>query len=236
MYGFKAQADEPTPGTIGVDFLATSADRLAPILDRLSAAGLVASRLGSAEDPLDAPPRIDLYEARVRGADARLRRVAKGALLAAFLGLTAACAATAWLASRAEDDRAEAAGRLAALRTRIQAGQGAAPSRDGALIEAHRDGSILTLLDQLSAAVPDHTVLREVNLAARKVRLVGRSGNAPALIAQLEGQAGLSGVRFGAPVVRDADGWDLFEVVAERQGAPRVASAPDGPPSPRRPQ
>ena len=225
VHGFAVVPGERADGTIAVDLLATSLDRLAPVLDRLASAGLVPSSLGSAEDPLDAPPRIDLYAGRAGGADPRLRRIVGRAALATVAVLAACAIGSGWLAGASEDARAADAGRLAALRTRLQASRGA-PSGDLGLIAAHRAGSSLVLLDGLSAAIPDGTSLREINLTADKIRLVGRSGDAPALIGPLEGRAGLTGVRFAAPVVRDAAGRDLFEIVAERAVKP---VGPDGP-------
>ena len=228
VHGFAVVPGERADGTIAVDLLATSLDRLAPVLDRLASAGLVPSSLGSAEDPLDAPPRIDLYAGRPGGADPRLRRIVGRAALGTVAVLAACAIGSGWLAGASEDARAADAARLGALRTRLQASRGA-PSGDLGLIAAHRAGSSLVLLDGLSAAIPDGTSLREINLTADKIRLVGRSGDAPALIGPLEGRAGLTGVRFAAPVVRDAAGRDLFEIVAERAVKPIGADGPAAP-------
>lgn len=222
MHGFAVSPDARTDGTITVDLLATSADRLAPVLDRLAARGFVPTSLGSTEDPLDAPPRLDLYAGRPGATDRTLRRRVGRAAVVTVAGLLAACLASAWIAEEAETGQAEATVRLTALRSRLQAHRGGATSRERDLIDAHGAASALVLLDALSAAIPDGTVLREMNLSAAKIRLAGRSSDAPALIAQLEGKAGLTGVRFAAPVVRDAEGRDLFEITAER---PAVAGA-----------
>jgi general secretion pathway protein L len=216
LHGFAVSSEERTDGTLSVDLLAMSADRLASVLERLAARGFVPTTLGSIEDPIDAPPRIDLYAGRPGIADQALRRRVGGIAIATVAVLMTVCLASAWVAQEAEAEQAETTARLAALRSRLQAHRGGETSRERALIEAHRDASALILIDGLSAAIPDSTVLREINLSSGKVRLVGRSSDAPALIKQLEGQAGLTGVRFAAPVVRDAAGRDLFEITAER--------------------
>ncbi|MFK5600330.1 PilN domain-containing protein [Methylobacterium sp. HMF5984] len=219
LHGFAVSPEERTDGTLVVDLLATSADRLAPVLKRLTAKGYVPTALGSAEDLIDAPPRIDLYAGRPGTADRFLRRRVGRIAVSTAAALTAACLASAWVAQEAEAEQAETTTLLAALRSRLQAHRGGGTSHERALIEAHRDASALVLIDGLSAAIPDNTVLQEINLNSGKIRLAGRSSDAPALIKQLEGQAGLTGVKFAAPVVRDASGRDLFEITAERPGA-----------------
>jgi general secretion pathway protein L len=226
VHGFAVSPEERADGTLAVDLLATSTDRLAPVLERLAARGFVPTSLGSADDPLEAPPRIDLYAGRTGPADLTLRRRVGRLTVATVAVLLVACLASAWIAQEAEAEQAETTARLTALRSRLQAKGGGATSRERALIEAHRDASALVLIDGLSAAVPDSTVLREFNLGPGKVRLAGRSADAPALIKQLEGKAGLTAVRFAAPVVRDAEGRDLFEITAERPDATRPARAP----------
>ncbi len=186
------------------------------MLERLSARGFVPTRLGSADDPLDASPHIDLYAGRAGPADLTLRRRVGRAAAATITVLLMLCLASAWVTQEAEAEQVETKARLTALRSRLQAKTGGATSRDQAMIEAHRDASAFVLIDGLSAAIPDSTVLREFNLGPGKVRLAGRSSDAPALIKQLEGKAGLTAVRFAAPIVRDTEGRDLFEITADR--------------------
>ena len=228
LHGFAVSPEERTDGTLAVDLLATSADRLAPILDRLAARGFVPTNLGCDADPLDVPPSIDLYSGRPGIADRGLRRRVGRIAVVSIAVLMMACLTSAWIAQEAEAEQAEITARLAALRTRLQAHRGGGTSREQALIDAHRDASALVLIDRLSAAIPDSTVLREINLSVGKVRLAGRSSDAPALIQQLEGQVGLTGVKFAAPVVRDAAGRDLFEITAQRTGDPAGSTRGQG--------
>ncbi len=226
-YGFAIRAEKQADETLAVDLLAISGDRLGPILARLAAHGYVPTSLGSADEPLETGPRIDLYAERpvaaLRTRHGLLGRIA----LATLTGCAGACLASAIVAQEAESARIEVSARLAALKSRIQTTQSGLDAPDRLLIDAHRKASALVQLDVLSAAIPDGTVLREINLSPSKLRLVGRSTDAPALVSRLEGEAGLGRVRFAAPVVRDPEGRDLFEIAAERPGAgaPRKTEA-----------
>ncbi|WP_336489836.1 PilN domain-containing protein [Methylobacterium nigriterrae] len=216
LYGFEAEA-QPTGGTIAVQFMATSASRLAPILAQVEAAGLVPTGLGSAGDPLDRPLRIDLYKGRAASAPVRLRRHVVQAVLVLLFTLALTASGSFWFVSVAEEDAQVVEARLAVLNLRIRQERKVVPDRTQALIEARRhEQSPSALIDRLSAALPDHTVLRELEIAPDRVRLAGHSSDASALVGLLEAEAGLSGVRFGAPVTRDAGRRDVFEIVAMR--------------------
>ncbi|MFE1597977.1 PilN domain-containing protein [Methylobacterium sp. ID0610] len=227
LYGFRAAPPSGTEAELTVDLLVTARERIAPHLARLEAAGLVPTALGSAEEPLAAPLAIDLYGGRAGAGDPRLRRRLGSAIGAAFAVLALAVAVTGWLAASAEAELAAIDERLGALQRRVQARAAPRAGRAQALLAAHRpEDGVGPLLDRLSEALPDHTVLRELEIGPGKLRLAGRSGDAPALVGRLEGQAGLAGVRFAAPVVRDGEGRDLFDLAASR-GAP---AAPGGSP------
>ncbi|SFK53952.1 PilN domain-containing protein [Methylorubrum salsuginis] len=218
LYGYDVPEPAGPDGTIAVDLLATSSDLVAPHLDALNAAGLKVTALGSAAAPLDTPLAIDLYRGRpgASGGSPLRRPVALAAALAFGL-LVPACLAAALLAASAEAEQAEAGAHLAALRSRLAARSGTGGTREAALLAAKQpDSSILVLIDRLSTALPDGTVLRELDADATKVRLVGRSDDAAALIGLLEGQGGLSAVRFAAPVIRDAERREAFDIVASR--------------------
>lgn len=224
LYGYDVPEPAGADGTIAVDLLATSADLVAPHLDALASAGLKVTALGSSADPLEAPLAIDLYRGRPgTGGTSPLRRpVALAAALA--LGILApACLASALLAASAETEQVETEAHLSALRSRLAARTGMGGTREAGLLAAKRpEASALVLIDRLSAALPDGTVLRELDADGAKVRLVGRSDDAAALIGLLEGQGGLSAVRFAAPVIRDAERREAFDIVASRAPGPRA--------------
>ncbi|KQP94626.1 MULTISPECIES: PilN domain-containing protein [unclassified Methylobacterium] len=217
LYAYSVVDGVSEDGTIGVDLLATSVDLVAPFLARLANAGLTATALGSAAEPLDAPLRFDLYKGRTQPADDRLRgRIGRG-LAILLSGLTVACLLSAVVAASAASNAEEVRQRLTALRTKLTLRGGVGTSRERILIEGKRtENATIVLIDKLSRALPDGTVLRELDIGPARIRLVGRSIDAPALIARLEAEAGLKNPRFAAPVIRDAEKRDAFDLVATR--------------------
>ncbi|WP_375462389.1 PilN domain-containing protein [uncultured Methylobacterium sp.] len=217
LYGFSVVEGVAEDGTIGVELLATSLDLAAPFLKRLADSGLTPTALGSAAEPLDAPLRFDLYRGRAEQTDGRLRARTARALAIVLAALGPACLISFALASSAATDLREAEESLASLRAKLSARSGPGTSRERALIEAKRpESAALVLIDRLSRALPDNTVLRELDIDPARIRLVGRSADAPALIARLEAEAQLRNLRFAAPVIRDADRRDAFDLVAAR--------------------
>lgn len=217
LYGFNIVEGVSDDGTIAVELLATSADLAAPHLERLEAAGLMPTALGSAAEPLDAPLRFDLYKDRPEKADGRARALTARVVAILLAVLAPACIVSFALVRSAEGDLQDAEAQLATLRTKLGSRGGPSTSRERTLIEAKRpENAVIVLVDRLSKALPDNTVLRELDVDSARVRLVGRSGDAPALIARLEADAGLRNLRFAAPVIRDAEKRDAFDLVAAR--------------------
>ncbi|BBE73690.1 PilN domain-containing protein [Oharaeibacter diazotrophicus] len=206
-------------GTMTVEFAATSSDLAAPAVARLEALDLAPTALGSAAEPIATPLRVDLYRGRRDVGRVRLRR---GVVVAvALLGLSGvgALAAGTVLTGLSDQRLAELDKRLLTKRAvlRAAAGAGRTEGRDKELIEAKTPAtSLVVLIDRLSRAVPDDTYLRELSIEGPKVRLVGFSADAPALIGLLDADPGLSDVRFAAPVTRTDDGRDSFDIVAVR--------------------
>lgn len=217
LYGFSVIEGVAEDGTIAVELLATSVDLVAPHLVRLEAAGIVPTALSSMAEPLEAPLRFDLYKGRPDTPDRGLRLRTKQVIAGLSAVLIPACLVSYALAWSADAHLQDAEARLATLRTKLGAREGASTSRERTLIEAkQRETATIALIDGLSRALPDNTVLREIDIDPLRVRLVGRSGDAPALIARLEAEAGLKNLRFAAPVIRDAEKRDAFDLVASR--------------------
>lgn len=150
-----------------------------------------------------------------------VRRLVLGALLVWTLALAGLAAAQLW---SMESARQQAAQRLAALRrdaepllaelahirSRIEA---VARIRD----ESARNPSPGQLLDALSAALPQGTVLSALRLAGDAATVAGRTGDAAATLAALDRVPGLDGARLAAPVTRDPrDGRERFEIALGR--------------------
>ncbi len=236
LFGYAAEGEAAPDGTMSVAFEATSADVAAPSVARLEALDLAPTALGSASEPLERPLRIDLYRGQRDVARKRLRRGVLGMVVVLFALAVPAAAASVWLGMTADARLAELEKRLVTKRAVLRAasGTGEAEGRDRDLIAAKgRETSVTVLIDRLSSEIPDDTYLSELSVEGEKVRLVGFSGNAPALIGLLDADPGLSGVRFAAPVTRTEDGRDSFDIVAtwdpRMPGAATTASAGTAP-------
>lgn len=218
LYGWNVAGPAAADGTITVDLVATSADLVAPYLATLAEAGLTVTGLGSAAESLETPLAIDLFRGRNAGTSGdRLRQITARAAVIGFAVLIPVWLATSLIADSAEADRAVVEARLTTLRAKLAQRAGTGGSREQALIVAKRpETAMLTLVDRLSAALPDSTVLRELDADGAKVRLVGHSADASALVGLLESQSPLKQVRFAAPVMRDAERRDAFDIVAAR--------------------
>ena len=220
LFGFKAAGPAEADGQIAVDFAATSTAIAEAAEAALGRAGLVATALGPDGDPLEVPLTLDLW----RGARDPSRRRVRRAVVAFGLGclvvLGPASAASFVFAARQDARLAAVETRFAAVRRAIvaAAGDGSVRDRARALLEAKReDTAVIVLVDAIAAALPDDTFLRRLEIGADRVRLVGLSANAPALIARVDAIAALGDVAFAAPVVRDAEGRDNFDIVAARR-------------------
>ncbi len=217
LFGYAPEGEPAPDGTMSVAFAATSADVASTSVAKLEALGLAPTALGSAAEPLERPLRIDLYRGTRDVAKRRLRRGVMGLVILLFVLAVPAAAASIWLGMAADARLAELEKRLVTKRAVLRAasGTGEAEGRDRELIAAKsRETSVTVLIDRLSSEIPTDTYLRELSIEADKVRLVGFSGNAPALIGLLDADPGLSGVRFAAPVTRTEDGRDSFDIVA----------------------
>lgn len=221
LYGFRVLDGPEADGSIAVAFAATSADTVAEPARRLGAVGLTPTVVGPAGEPLEVPLGIDLYRGTRSAARLRLRRSTAIALSTVAVLLAPACLASFWLARASEERLVAVEEQLAKVRARLPSGTGSkaeqARARDRALIEAKRpENAMVVLIDRLGSALPGNTFLRELEIDRAKVRLVGRSGNAPALIGLLEAKEALAKVQFTAPVTRDSENRDEFEIVATR--------------------
>lgn len=221
LYGFRIVDTAPGDGSITVAFAATSADIAEEPVRRLEALGLAATALGTAADPIERPLGIDLYRGARSAARKNLQRATAGVLVGLAAVLVPACLGSFWFANASDERLRAAEERLAQLRARLPGTAGSraeqARGRDRALIDSKRpETSLIVLIDSLAAALPSDTALRELDVDGTKVRLVGRSRDAPALISLLEREPALAQVQFAAPVIRDSENLDDFEIVASR--------------------
>ncbi len=82
--------------------------------------------------------------------------------------------------------------------------------------------TVTELLHEITRLLPDDTWIIRARLQGDKLTLSGYSATASALIASLEGSAGLAQVRFSSPVTLDrrvgVERFDLSAVVLPRGG------------------
>ena len=219
LYGF--HVDDARDGTVAMTLTATSRDLLAAPLQRIGAAGLVPTAIGAEAEGLQRPLTVNLLGggAATPPRAGSHRFVSRTALAVCGLSL-AAFLVTALLAAGAAGDRDAAAQKLAKARRLLRAASvQTLGSREQSMLAAKQPArSTLLLMNALSTAIPADTYLKELVIQPDKVRLVGSSGNAPALIGKLEA-AGLSNVRFTSAIARNREGRDDFELGAERPRA-----------------
>ena len=230
LYGYRV-VDAATSGpatALSVDLVATSREIVAEPLRRLGALGLIPTAIGADTETMAAPLKINLLRDTALGGGSMVRadsrtvvsRVAFATLaaLAILFVSTSLYLGAANQAADAVDVKLVKARRL--LRNAAMGNVGA-PERT--MLEAKQpDRSVTVLIDKLAAAIPADTYLKELAVAPDKVRFIGSTGNAPALVGKLEA-TGLANVRFTSAITREKNQKDSFEITADRPVAPSGA-------------
>lgn len=222
LYGYQVNPDAESGG-VSVQLTATSKDFVAKPLQTLAGIGLVPTAIGSQDGSLLQPLHLNLLRDTASGAHADLRLVVSRSALAVFSILVIAYAGSSYWASIANEAEREAGSRhMKARRLLKTASMGNVGDRERSLLEAKQpEKAMVVLVDKLAQVIPDDTFLKEFALTPDKVRLVGSSGNAPALIGKLE-SIGLVNVRFAAAVTREKDQRDSFEITADQATSRKV--------------
>ena len=220
LYGFRTDAEGygASAGSVAVTLTATSRDLVEAPLQRLGAAGLVPTAIGADAGALRLPLAVNLLgggAATPPRTESR-RFVSQAALAVAGVAVLA-FVVTAMLAVRAAGDQDAATQKLAKARRLLRSASfGNVGSREQAMLEDKQPArSTVVLINTLSSSIPADTYLKELEIHPDKLRLVGSSGNAPALIGKLEA-VGLNNVRFTSTIARDRAGRDDFELGADR--------------------
>lgn len=228
VFDYVVADDEPeTDGQIAVRLVATARDVLDSVTTRLTAAGFRLDLVGTSEDPIDRPSRVNLLRAEGAGPRAQLRRKVQAALLAALLVGASLSVLTGWqlyaVTATAADIDAETQSIRAAIET-ARAGLGASDSRQKLLAQKEHETPVVVLFDKLSKAIPANTYLTELSVEDGEVHLVGLTSDAPALLEILDASDMLTDVRFAAPTTRDEGvTQDRFEIAGRYK--PAAASA-----------
>ncbi|WP_081175950.1 PilN domain-containing protein [Rhizobium rhizosphaerae] len=231
LFGFALARQAGSDGQVTVDVVATAREIVAGGIARLLPFGVAPARVGSAAEPVDQPLRVDLFKGENdRARKGRRRRIAAASLilLAASLAFLAATAMVATVSTR---KLAEADTALGALRHRLVGASGNSAARQddlAALAAKTPQTASFVLIDRIATILPDNTFLDALEITPDAIRLAGSSTEAPALIPLLEAQPGLSRASFAAPVTRQADGRDRFDITVSRDGgATRNVASPE---------
>jgi general secretion pathway protein L len=231
-YGFDAVASTADQDTLDARLLMTSRATVEAARAELAGLGITADRVVGRAGAGGAA--VTLWSRSGAGSGRGLERVRRviGATVLATAGASAAL--SVWLlvsANAISDQSEEIAARTVALQRQLQPKEGGVPSavrdpaeRAWAMKETAPSG--VMVVEALSRALPDSAYVTELSLQKSTLRIVGLTGDAPALIAPLQGFGQFADVRFFAPTTRAPDG-RLFWFHIEARVEPRIAIAED---------
>ena len=227
IHGYALAARPGADGQIEVEFAATATTIATASLEHLASFGLTASALGSAAEPLAERLRIDLHGGNgAKARQSRRRRIGVFAIAALSLSVLAYSMTLFW-AHQSSERIGVLDTTLAKARNRIvqAAGSSADRDKDFAFIATKSlDDARFQLIDRLTSALPDSTYLDELDIEASGIRIAGTSTEASNLIRLLEDDKTFFGVKFSAPVIRQEDGRDRFEITASFVSPPKEAA------------
>ena len=229
IYGFRILPTPTEADLLDIQFAATSRDRVAEQLQRLEQLGIRPTAIGSAGDPIEEPVIVDLLRGSADRRRLRQRRLLRGAFLASLPLALGAFVISSVLMSQAESNLREVSSTLAQHRRMLltdSEGNEAERLVHSLLATKTADQAVFLLIDRLAAAIPADAFLNDLEFGSDTIRLHGVSANAPALIPVLEAVPGISHVRFEAPVARESDGRDRFEIVAALDAEPGKDNRP----------
>jgi general secretion pathway protein L len=212
VHGFDAAASPKDPETLEASVLITPRASVERARNELAARGVMADRIAARAAPGDAP--VILWSRHELGAASgpdRIRKMISIALLAALAVTVGLSAWSLTSASAISSESEEVAERAASLQrqlqgTRLGPGGAALDPAERAWSMKETTPSGVLLLETLSQALPDNAYLTELSLQKSVVRVVGLTGDAPALIAPLQEIGPLTEVHFFAPTTRGPDG------------------------------
>lgn len=233
LYGYRVIGSNPdAPSQIDVEIVATRKDILEQALGRARALGLEPFAADYAASP-EADSSVELVSFRPDPA----QRVASVLHTLMLCTLTLAVlvggvggyrlwekhAALTELREKASTarQRVAALGKLEAENEQLRA------QRDRLVRRKEEDPPIILLLEALSQGLPDTSFATEIEFEKRDVRVVGKSANATALIADLEDSPHFQDVRFAAPTTREADDTlESFVIIGRTEGGANLQGVP----------
>jgi general secretion pathway protein L len=182
---------------------------LAPLLERLAAAGLAPARIEAGGTVLDLAPGRRAGSRGLRAAAIGCAALAVIAIALPFFRQWQETAAVENRIALLEPRVAEAA----AIRRRIADRTTGASALAG---EQARVGDALGVLATITRTLPDDASLTGLTLQHRRLLLDGQAGSAASLIPLLAAAPGIRDPSFAAPVTRDGSGRaEIFSIRAE---------------------
>jgi len=222
LYGFALVQDAGASGEIQVNFAATSRDTAEAAIAKLGAIGLTPTMMGSSAEPIDRPLTIDL----LRGSadpDAKMKQRLASRLaspLMILLALQLAAAAGSFYAAQASSANLETTrSEVANTRNALTSGTATDTRRaweQTVVAEKSSTRAVFAVIDRLATIIPQSSYLDQLEIKPDSIALSGLSSDASGLIGTLEAEAELDNARFAAPVTRQQDGRDRFDILVSR--------------------
>lgn len=217
LHGFALSTKLGPDGQLDVDFVATSRDIVSASVDRLAKFGLTPSALGSAEQPVTQRLRVDLYDGKNNSAQ-KARRRSIGIVTIGLLAVSLlACGMTAYTSRQTSQRIIQLDAILAKARNRLVTALGSSAERDqdfAFIATKQLSEARFYLIDRLAAILPDNTYLDGLDIEPGSIHLAGSSADVSGLVKLLENDILFSDVKFSAPVTRQENGRDRFEITA----------------------
>ena len=133
-----------------------------------------------------------------------LRGALNGALIAVSLALLATVVWSAWEGGRLDEEYESTQRRIAGARAGLRVEDPAKAAEFRILSRKIKGPQVALVIEELTRALPDDTFLTDLELTGAKLRVMGVSRDASALISRIEKSPAFSDAGFFAPTTRRA--------------------------------